>query len=60
MVKVVLAEVVLGEVGDVCGLHVGDIGGAEKTDVHGGVVVPVGTVRWGFLVVGRGGVGEVG
>ena len=35
MVKIVLAEVILGEVGDVCSLHVGDIGGAEETDVHG-------------------------
>lgn len=35
MVEVVFAEVVLGEVSDVCGLHVRDVGGTQKTDIHG-------------------------
>lgn len=34
MVEVVLAEVVLGEVGDVCSLHVRDVGGVEEPDIH--------------------------
>lgn len=37
MVEVVLAEVVLGEVCDVCGLNVGYVGGVEEADVHGGL-----------------------
>ncbi len=34
VVEVVLQEVVLRQVGDVGGLHVGDVGGEEDADVH--------------------------
>lgn len=35
VVQVVFAEVVFGQVGDVGGLYVRDVGGVEEADVHG-------------------------
>ena len=35
VVEIVFAEVVFGQVRYVGGLHVGDVGGVEDTDVHG-------------------------
>ena len=34
MVQVVFQKVVFGEVGYVCGLDVGEVGGVEDADVH--------------------------
>ena len=34
MVEVVFHEIVFGEVGNVCGLDVRDIGGCQDSDVH--------------------------
>jgi len=34
VVEVVFQEVVFGEVGDICGLNVGDVGWDEHADVH--------------------------
>lgn len=34
MVEIVFAKVVLGKIGDVCGLDVGNIGRVEKSNVH--------------------------
>lgn len=37
MVEVVFHEIIFGEVGYVCGLDVGKVGGGEDSDVHSGV-----------------------
>ena len=34
MVEIVFQEIVFGKIGDVCGLHMGNVGGSEDTDVH--------------------------
>lgn len=59
MVEVVFAEVVFGQVGDVGGLDVRDVGGAEEADVHcwrgggAGWVEGVMVERGGLLLWGQ-------
>lgn len=72
MVEVVFHEVVLGEIRDVCVLHVRDVGGVEEADVHfcdwgRGLATDVcggggGLVDWwwDWKQLGGGGRGEVG